>query len=175
MEEKLVFHSSFGYEAVSEYYTLHYEEVKAFVLKRLECEEDAEDIVQNVFLRILSSGKMITEITLPCLVYTIARNLVYDYWRHHRAIEEYQYYIAKSKDASGDMETVYSAKEITEILERGIARLSNTHGVIYRMNVLDGMKVSEISDQLHLKYKSVENKLGKARQNMREYMCRMLA
>ena len=73
------------------------------------------------------------------------------------------------------MESVYSAQEMTEILERGIARLSHSHQVIYRMNVYEGMKVSEISDKLSLKYKSVENRLGAARRNIREYMSRMLA
>ena len=175
MEEKLVFHSSVGYDAVAEYYTLHYEEVKAFVAERLIYEEEAEDVVQNVFLGILSSGKMITETTLPCLVYTVARHLVYDYWRHKRFVEEYQHYFSCSRDECGEMESVYSAKEMTEILERGIARLSDTNRVIYKMNVLDGMKVSEISDSLNLKYKSVENKLGMTRRNMRAYMNRMLA
>lgn len=175
MEGKLVFHSSIGYEAVTEYYSSHYEEIKAFVLKRISCEEDAEDIVQNVFLRILSSGKMITETTLPCLVYTVTRNLLYDYWRHRRSVDEYEHYLCKSFDTYGEMESVYSAQEMTELLEKGIARLSNTHQMIYRMNVYEGMKVSEISDKLSLKYKSVENRLGAARRNIREYMSRMLA
>ena len=60
------------------YYTDHRDELLAFVSSRLGGSEESKDIVQNVFLRLLTSDKMITAITLPALVYTMARNLITD-------------------------------------------------------------------------------------------------
>ena len=99
-------------EIIAEYYSRHYEELKNFVGKRLAFDEATEDIVQNVFLRLLSSHKMITEVTLPCLVYTTARNLICDFWRHRRTIEEYEHYIISGdvrQTFGADAESVYSA------------------------------------------------------------------
>ena len=134
-----------------------------------------KDIVQNVFLRLLRSDKMITTITLPCLVYTIARNLIFDYWRHHQSVEEYEHFFVRQSSSEMDVASIYSATEINEILERGIARLTDNQRVIYRMNIYEGKKVSEISETLHLSYKSVENRLGSARKEIRQYVKRMLA
>ena len=73
------------------------------------------------------------------------------------------------------METIYSAKEINEILERGIARLTSKQREIYQMNIYNGLKVSEISDALKLNYKSVENLLGAARKSVRQYVGMQMA
>ena len=71
--------------------------------------------------------------------------------------------------------SVYAPAEITELLERGMARLSPKSRHIYAMNVMEGMRVAEISDTLGETYKSVENRLGAARKEIRSYMRRMLA
>lgn len=72
-------------------------------------------------------------------------------------------------------ETVYSVLEVEEILERGMANLTEKQRIVYRMNLIEGKKVSEISEQLCENYKSVENRLGAARKEVRRYMKRMLA
>lgn len=171
-------HEITKYSIIADYYSLHYEEVKAFVAVRLQFAEDTEDIVQNVFVRLLQMDKMITPITLPCLVYTVAKNLIFDYWRHKNKVDEYEHYITKLDWASNVMtssESVYSSWEVTEVLECGIAKLGEKQRKIYRMNLYDGMPVSEISLQLGLNYKCVENRLGSARKMVRSYMKRMLA
>ena len=63
---------------LTNYYVTHRDELLAYVSSRLGNSVEAEDLVQNVFLRLLTSDKMITDITLPALVYTIARNLIAD-------------------------------------------------------------------------------------------------
>ena len=61
---------------ITDYYISHRDELLAFVSSRLGRSDFAEDIVQNVFLKLLTTDKMISEVTLPSLVYTIARNLI---------------------------------------------------------------------------------------------------
>ena len=165
-----------NFRLIADYYEQHRDEILGFVSKQLQYAYEAEDIVQNVSVRLLCSDKMITPVTLPNLVYTIARNLVCDYWRHHRFVEEYEHYIIGSgKSDSMDAVSVYGIMEMTEILERGIAHLSDSERVIYRMNLFEGLQVSEISKTLHINYKSVENRLGAARKEIRQYMKRVLA
>ena len=50
--------------------------------KTWETTPDGREGFQNIFLRLLQMDKMISSVTLPCLVYTVARNLICDYWRH---------------------------------------------------------------------------------------------
>lgn len=163
---------------IGEYYTLHYDEVKAFVKSRLLYPEDTEDIVQNVFLRLLQIDKMISAITLPCLVYTVARNLICDNWRRYQYLHRFEHVIessGKSCLAKDDVETIYSVHEINEILEQGIARLADKNRTVYKLNLYDGLQVKEIALKLDIKYKSAERRLGTARKEVREYVRQMLA
>ena len=48
---------------ITNYYSSHRDELLAFVSSRLGGSCEAEDIVQNVFLRLLTTDKMITEVT----------------------------------------------------------------------------------------------------------------
>lgn len=165
-------------DLIADYYSQHYDELKAFVGSRLQYADETEDIVQNVFMRLLKIDKMITPITLPCLVYTVARNLITDYWRHRQYVEAHEHYLCRGDLGNKDLydaESVYSAQELNEVLERGIARLCDKQRNIYRLNVCEGLQVSEIAIRLDINYKNVENRLGAARKQVRNYVRRMLA
>ena len=157
-------------QLITNYYITHRDELLAFASSRLGDSRLAEDIVQDVFLRLLSTDKMITEVTLPALVYTITRNLINDYYRRHTTYEQYEHYIKGVCSEVTTMESVFSAFEIMERLERGLVRLPENCREIYRLHIYGGMKVGEISRELGEGYKSVEHRLGTARKVMREYL-----
>jgi RNA polymerase sigma-70 factor (ECF subfamily) len=155
---------------IETYYTDHRDELLAFVSSRLGGSEESEDIVQNVFLRLLTTDKMITEITLPALVYTITRNLITDYYRRRHTYEAFEHFIKGSSEEDDSMESVFSARELTELLERGLVRVPENCREVYRLHIYGGMKVSEISQAIGEGYKSVEHRLGTARKAVRQYL-----
>ena len=159
-----------NHQLITDYYIAHRDELLAFVSSRLGGSDLAEDIVQNVFLRLLTTGKMISEVTLPCLVYTVARNLISDYYRRHATFEEYEHYIKGVCSTEISTDSIFSVREVMEGLERGLARLPENCREVYRLHVYGDMKVSEISLRLGEGYKSVEHRLGTARKAMRQYM-----
>ena len=155
---------------ITNYYIAHRDELLAYAVSRLGDCCLAEDIVQNVFLRLLTSDKVISEVTLPALVFAMTRNLVYDYYRHHTAVEQYEHYIKGVCSELTSDESILSAREVIEQLEQGLARLPENCREIYRLHIYDGLKVNEISQQLGEGYKSVEHRLGAARKAMRHYL-----
>lgn len=157
-------------QQISDYYKIHHDELLAFVSSRLGNSFEAEDIVQDVFLHLLTSGRMISEQTLPALVYTVMRHLMADHFRRCTVFERYEHYIKKVGSKETSMESVFSAREITEQLERGLARLPENCRRVYRLHIYGGMKVSEISHELGEGYKSVEHRLGTARKAMRQFL-----
>lgn len=163
------------FNIISEYYAAHVCELRTFVGGRIKSSDEAEDIVQNIFLRLLTADSVLTPNTLANLVYTIARNMIYDYYRHKRSVEEFISFAGQDSRHGLTEQSVYEATEIHEILERGISTLKESQRRIYRMNVYDGLAVSDISKTLNIKYKTVENRLGMARKEIRRYMTRMLA
>lgn len=159
-----------NFELLETYYAAHRDELLAFVSSRLGGSYIAEDLVQDVFMRLMISDRLLTETTLPCLVYTVARRLICDYYRRRNTREEYEHYITNGEGVDNSMESVISVRELTERLERGLARIPENCREIYRLHIYGGMKVSEISQHLGEGYKSVEHRLGTARKEMRRFM-----
>ncbi len=163
---------------IADYYSAHYDELLSYVASRLQYAPDTEDVLQNVFLRLLQSDRMITPITLPCLVYTVAKNLIIDYWRRKSCREEYEHFV-RTSDWLGKQvesaESVYSVHEVQAMLEKGIARLGETQSRVLRLNLYEGMQVSEIATCLDINYKKAEYNLGSARKEVRRYMKQILA
>lgn len=161
-------------QLLADYYASHFDEVRSFIAKRTLCDDVASDLAQDVFVRLLCLGDIITELTLPSLVYTVARNKVYDFWRHRQSVGEYEHVVSSAQPSlasqSTDPESVYSVNEIYCQLEQGMSRLSEPQRIVYRMNMFDGLQVSEISKTLGVKYKSVEHRLGDARKIVRAYV-----
>ena len=155
---------------LTNYYVTHRDELLAYVSSRLGNSVEAEDLVQNVFLRLLTSDKMITDVTLPSLVYTITRNLIADYYRRRTHFEAYEHYLKNTDSIDESAESVLSVRDITEQLERGLARVPENCREIYRLHIYGGMKVAEISERLGEGYKSVEHRLGTARKLVRQQL-----
>ena len=159
-------------QLISNYYSEHRDEIINFIAVRIMDATEAEDIVQDIFLRLLRGHHLMTPDAIPALVYTMARHAVSDFYRRRRVYEEYEHYIQTSdfKPQTSDIESIYSAQQIVERMERSLARLPKACCEIYRLHIYDGMKVSAIAKELSLPYKQVENRLGQARKAVRQQL-----
>lgn len=160
---------------ISNYYAQHRGEIVDFIAVRLADACEAEDLVQDLFLRLLRGHQLITPITLPSLVYTMARHSVADHFRRRRVREEFEHYLTKNTDSTGEIESIISARQLMERMERTLARLPESCGRIYRLHIYDGLKVNDIAQQLALPYKQVENRLGQARKAVRQQFSSLTA
>ena len=157
-------------QAVINYYQKHRDEIVDFIAVRIQDREEAKDIVQNLFLRLFQGPRLITEQSLPALVYTLARHFVADYFRRRHVFEEYEHYIRRSDIADNSMESVFSVRQIMERMEHSLARLPESCKEVYRLHIYEGMKVGEISQACGKDYKRVEYHLGVARKVVRQYL-----
>ena len=161
-------------QLLSNYYSMHRDELVSFIAVRTVDAIEAEDIVQDIFLRLLRGQHLITPQTLPSLLHTMARHAVCDYYRRRHVHEEYEHYIQTSdfscQTSDDSVESVFSAQQLMERMERSLARLPKACCEIYRLHIYDGMKVSDIAQELSLPYKQVENRLGQARKAVRQQL-----
>ena len=161
-------------QLLSNYYSQHRDELVSFIAVRIVDTNEAEDIVQDIFLHLLRGQQLITLQTLPSLLYTMARHAVSDYYRRRHVHEAYEHYLQKSDAGSlmsdDSIESVFSAHQLMERMERSLTRLPKACCEIYRLHIYDGMKVSDIAQELSLPYKQVENRLGQARKAVRQQL-----
>ena len=139
----------------------------------------AEDVVQTTFLRLLNSPTphllLAPQSSLPALVHATMLNLLRDLWRRRRYEQDYEHQLATAPSwarQADDVFSICSAHQITELLEHRLARMDSTVARVLRMNIVEEKPVSEISDELQMKYKTVENRLQAGRRQLRSYMRR---
>lgn len=135
----------------------------------------AEDVVQTTFLRLLTLPNFQLPTLLSSLVHTVMLNLLRDLWRRRRREQDYEHELAAAPPwmrQADDVFSVCSARQITELLEQRLARMDSTVARVLRMNIVEEKPVSEISDELQMKYKTVENRLQAGRRQLRSYMRR---
>lgn len=155
---------------LSDYYQKNLTEMRRFAMKIVKDDFIAEDIVQDCFVRLLNINEGIIERSLPALVHKTLRNLCFDYVRRVSYNREACQGLASTQVTWHNMESEIYARDISEKLEEGISTMSKRYQMIYRMNVYEGKKVSDITETLGLSYKVTENCLGRARAAMRSFM-----
>ena len=130
----------------------------------------AEDVVQATFLRLLQSLSF-APINIDALVRTTMLNMLRDHWRrqHHRYDYEHTIAVDMGSAHADDCFSICSAHQMTELLERKIARMDATVATIMRMNILEEKSVTEMSETLSIRYKTIENCLQAGRRQLRSY------
>lgn len=157
-------------EIIERYYSAHKGEVLAFVSARIHDFDEAEDLVQEVFLKLLADHRPICELTLPSLVYTLSRHLVIDWYRRHTVWQDVEHELHSMSRQGQSAESLLSMREIHEQLEHGLARLPEPCRDIYRLHIYGGLQAKDICKETGEKYKTVENRLGQARKYIRNYL-----
>lgn len=155
---------------ITDFYKNHFSEVVGYVEGRIKNKSDAEDIVQDLFLKLLSPDRLLSEATLHALIYTMARNAATDWWRKRNARSQYS--ISKEPQSPYTPANYVAYNETLTAYKHGISRLKVMERKILRLNIEHDKPVSEISILTGLAYKQAEYRLGTARKQLRSYMKR---
>lgn len=152
-------------------YVDHYRRVLGFIASRINCEEDAENLAQDVWLRLLEYDKALSEDSILSLIYTVASNLVNDYlrrlYRSRAAVEELRGFSGET-DWSG--ESAVMARDIARLEKKRVECLPPQRRIIYIMSRYDNKSVDDIAGELSLSFRTVENHLRMGRRDVRTYM-----
>ena len=128
-------------------------------------QDDAEDIAQDVMLRLWSLHEQFTNTAhLKASAIITARHLCIDRWRTTHQHKE----IDKSIPIA-DEDTLYDRLEYTELeqwLEEQITHLPSTSAMVLRMRQLEHREVGEIADILGIRPSSVSTLLSRARNEL---------
>ncbi len=159
-------------DLIAQSYVEYYQEVLNYISVRVTDIFDAENIAQDVWLRLLEYDKELSAESIRSFIYTVARNRVNDYLRHvylTRAIE--------STDITG-AESVVDYTTESSIIARDIARfeakcvkaLPERRRIIYVLARFKEKSVDEIALGMNLSFRTVENQLCRARRTVRGFI-----
>jgi RNA polymerase sigma-70 factor (ECF subfamily) len=136
---------------------------------------DAEDIAQNVFIKVYRSlDRFRQDAQLTSWMYRIVMNACIDYRRRHAPAgaapfgeEAEQRMLNTPEEAPGPEERAY-AGELGEVLEAEIQRLPPGQRMVFIMRHHQGLKLGEIADSLGLAEGTVKRQLHAAVHRLRQ-------
>lgn len=159
-------------DLIEKSYMSHYSGVLNFIHSRINNMGDAENLTQDVWLRLLTYGKDLTSETVVPFIYTVTRNIVNDYLR--RLYCESSVYdeisMTVSEETSDSPDTIVSARQLSRFEKRKIECLPGQRRIIYVMSRFEDKTVKDIATELSLSCRTVENHLRMGRRDVRAYM-----
>jgi len=153
---------------VSEVYSRYFDEALHYFLKYTHDMMKAEDMVQDLFIKLISYDDMIIGETSRSFVFTIARRMVIDDARHQQFVRQAQqgYAELQSRRFWQDSETL-ECKQIEELERAKLLTMPKRMAEVYSMTRYDEKSAQELADELHISKRTVEYHLLVARKEMR--------
>ncbi len=159
-------------DPVAEAYTTHHSRVLRYIQSRINNVWDAENLAQDVWVKVITNGRELQPLTIIPYLYTIARNLVNDYLRrlYSASMSHDDYIMEVNGDYTDDsLEAELSARELAG-LEQKRVECPPMRRTIYIMSRYDDMAVDDISARLDLSKRTVENHLRLGRKDIRTFL-----
>ncbi len=157
-------------EAFRIFFNQYYQSVKNFANGMLKNIDEADDVAQNVFMKIwLNRRSLSAERSLDSYVFTIARNEIYDSFRKTSAHTRYRQHLTILPPTSDfDMESSFDTREIRRILQETIEKMPEKRREIFKMSRQQYLSNEEIADRLHISKRTVEKHISLALKTIRD-------
>ncbi len=157
------------------FFNEHYNALCRFAFTFLKDADDAEEIVQNIFVKLWNDREGIEiKTSVKSYLFTAVRNASLNQLKHIDIKETYkqhnQLQIQQGYNIDGEME----ASELQEKITNAIQSMPEQRKKIFGMSRFEGLKYKEIAKQLNISPKTVENHMGIAikflREELKEYL-----
>ena len=151
-------------------YKRYFKRLYKFAYLILKTHEDAENIIQDVYLNLwLNRHKVEKGSSVRYYIFTIAYNSAISLIRIRIKESQFIEYVKSLQFVNQDqtdMEMEY--KERNERLYKIIDTLPERQKEIYILHGVEGLKYAEISEQLNISVKTVENHISRAIKTIRK-------
>lgn len=161
--------------AFAEFYKEYRNVIRAYIAYRIPHRYEAEDLTQDVFLRLLEYGQVINRETIGAFLFTIARNIVFDVLRHHyrrdEVMEEWERLSASSVHTP---EQEATARELSTLYRMQIEHLPTQRRKVYELIDCQDWPADKVAAHMNLSLRTVGNHLYIARHEIRTRLNRIL-
>jgi RNA polymerase sigma-70 factor (ECF subfamily) len=156
-------------EAFTSLYNLYADKLYYFALGLLKTEEDAENLTQEVFIKIWETRSRIDpDNSFNAYLFTIARNTIFN--QHRKKLNEIAYlnhlelYPQVSEEGT---ESIYFFKELREQLDRCVDKLPPQQQRVFTLSRNDGFSHREIAREMGIAEKTIAAHMRLALKSLR--------
>lgn len=159
-------------QALDEIYKFFYPKLYAFAKSFLKVEDNINDILQDVFVKLWMNREKINRVdTFNSYLFTIAKNAIVSYFRDKTRDLQFEARIkAVLAENHLDFHDELEYKELKSNIDAIIDQLPEKRKQIFMLSREDGMSNNEISEKLGISVKTVEDHMTHALKFIRKNM-----
>lgn len=157
-------------------YVLYYSRMHRFAKEYVLSDEEAENIVQDVFLLLWERKDVLdVQISLVSYIFSLVKNKCLDFLRHQVVVNEYKKDLSLKLSALELLNyTLSSEEDIERIVANAVNKLPDRCKQIFLKSRVEGKKYKEIADELGLSVNTVENQMAIALKKLRAELKNLL-
>jgi RNA polymerase sigma-70 factor (family 1) len=129
-------------------------------------EAQADDLVQDAFIKLWSNCAKVTIAKAKSFLFTVTNNAFLNQVAHKKVVLRHAQLMPTKVDHESP-EFVLEEKQYLKKLQDAIADLSEAQRTAFLMNRIDGMKYTEIAEHLNISVKAVEKRMSQALKKLR--------
>ncbi len=152
---------------ISSLYKENIEALRLYLMHYTADRMKAEDMAQDVFIKLMNMGDMLSEERAKGLLFSVAKNMIIDDARHEsfvrKATDQYAQTASQFYQDSDPLE----CREIAEAESSKLRALPRQMAEVYRLTRFEGKTSAELAEQMHLSKRTVEYHLFMARKEIR--------
>ncbi len=159
-------------EAFNLLFYMYAEKIFKFSLTFFNNETEAEEVVQEVFLKIwLKRNTISNPATFSAFIYTIAKNLIFNNLKKNVYRKKYENYLYSKIDKShNDTENEILHEETKRRIAKAIDALPKQRRKVFMLSRMEGLKNKEIAEKLTISLKTVETHMSLSLKYLREVL-----
>jgi RNA polymerase sigma-70 factor (ECF subfamily) len=159
-------------EAFRDIYELYQDKIFAFAYKLTKSKENADDIVQEVFIKLWQRREQIkVELNFGAYLKKMTQNQVYDFLKKVSRDRSLQEKIKQKLNAlQNKTEEDLLAKELEKAYTEAIENLPQQRKLVYRLSREEDLSYDEIAERLNISRHTVHNQMVSAIRSIREYV-----
>lgn len=141
------------------------------VVKLLKSESDAEEVIQNVFLKLWLQRENLPQIQNPgAWLNRLASNEALDFLRRKATRHKYLRTVDKAEANDDELHHALDAKELNRLIWEAVEKLPPARQEIFRLSRQEGKSRDEIAEQLGLSKHTVKNQMASALKFIQVYI-----
>lgn len=158
-------------KAFDRMFITYFGKVKYFINGLLKSEIDAEDLAQDIFMKLWTNrGALDPQKSVNAYLYTMAPNAAFNFLKHKLVLDSYaaDFILTEENNTPDTPEEIVYAKEIALLVEMTVCQMPRQRQRIYRLSRNEALANEKIALLLDLSKKTVENQLSLALQDIRK-------
>lgn len=146
-------------KALDELYNYYYPRLYAFAKRFLKVEDDINDILQDVFIKLWENRKNIKNVeTFNAWIFTITKNTVVSYFREKIKLTEFESRVREMATTEGYLtDSTAEYEDIKEKVGQLIEKLPEKRKQIFKLSREQGLSNNEIATEMGISVKTVED------------------